>query len=66
MTKNNDILQLDVSLITESRPDEPNEGAFLVSDGLTEVWVPKSQCEFDPSDDTLQIPRWLAEKSGLI
>lgn len=38
---------------------------FLI--GEKKVWLPKSQIEFDKSTlNTINIPRWLAEKKGLI
>lgn len=49
------------------------EKAFLVATGNVDsngkdvgVWLPKSQCEYDLSDKTMQMPEWLAEKNGLI
>lgn len=34
------------------------------SDVLT--WIPKSQCEYDATDKTLQLPEWLAIRAGLV
>lgn len=39
--------------------------AFLVSDGVTECWLPKSQCEMN-DDGTFTMPEWLAKEKGLI
>ena len=45
--------------------------AFLVSDGDTQVWIPKSQIE-NPEDcilgktSTIEIPEWLALEKELI
>lgn len=40
--------------------------AFLLYDGTQEVWLPKSQCEWDASDSTMAMPEWLAKDKGLI
>lgn len=40
--------------------------AYLIFDGDTKVWLPKSQCEFDQDDKTMAIPIWLAKEKGLI
>ena len=40
--------------------------AYFVSDGVTEVWLPKSQCEWDRDDQTMAMPEWLAKDKGLI
>lgn len=42
------------------------ELAFLVFDGVKEVWLPKSQVEHDPQDGTFALPDWLARDKGLI
>lgn len=39
--------------------------AWLVSDGEREVWLPKSQAEFDGTA-TFTMPEWLALEKGLI
>lgn len=39
------------------------EKAWLVSDGRTEVWIPKSQAERFPGG--LTMPMWLALDKGL-
>lgn len=41
------------------------EKALLISDGVTEAWVPKSQVE-DNRDGTFTMPEWLAKERGLI
>lgn len=38
--------------------------AYLVDDGDKQVWVPKSQCEYD--DGVLTLPEWLARDKGFI
>ncbi len=47
---------------------EPYEtpAAYRFFDGSRTVWLPKSQCEWDDEDITMTMPRWLAEKKGLI
>lgn len=45
--------------------------AYLVSDGVHEVWVPKSQVAYDPdpkeiNSGTMTMPVWLAEKTELV
>jgi hypothetical protein len=40
--------------------------AFLVFDGTTEVWLPKSLVEHDTSDNTFAMPEWLAKDKRLI
>lgn len=47
------------------------EKAWLVNDGTKDVWLPKSQCEFTPSQRThesgvFDVPLWLAKDKGLI
>lgn len=39
--------------------------AFLLFDGDTEAWVPKSQVE-NNDDGTFSMPDWLADKIGFI
>jgi serine phosphatase RsbU (regulator of sigma subunit) len=39
--------------------------AWLLSDGITEEWVPKSQVK-DHEDGTFTMPYWLAEEKGFI
>lgn len=42
------------------------QAAYLFFDGSQEVWLPKSQCEWDSSDKTMTMPEWLAKDKGLI
>lgn len=42
------------------------EKAYLVSDGAQEVWLPKSQVEYDEDAKTMAMPEWLAKDKGLI
>lgn len=39
--------------------------AYLVYDGKQEVWLPKSQCEYD-GKHIFTMPEWLAKTKGLI
>lgn len=43
--------------------------AYLVTDGTTEVWVPKSQCELEKIQGTLWLltaPEWMLKAKGLL
>lgn len=46
--------------------------ALLVTDGVHEVWLPKSQVSVSPvrgagdSDVKVSMPSWLAQKTGII
>lgn len=40
--------------------------AYLIFDGTKEVWLPKSQVEYDADDKTFAMPEWLALDKGLI
>lgn len=40
--------------------------AYLFYDGVRECWLPKSQCQWDPDDKTMQMPEWLAYEKELI
>ena len=39
--------------------------AYLFHDGTKEVWLPKSQCEWDQDSKTMTMPEWLAQDKGL-
>lgn len=54
------ILTLDVDLLVD-RP-----AAMMVECNGKKEWVPKSQCEYDGGDQTLQIPEWLAIEKGFV
>jgi hypothetical protein len=41
------------------------EKAWLLTDGVTSEWVPKSQAE-DNRDGTFTMPEWLAKKKGFM
>jgi hypothetical protein len=40
--------------------------AYQFFDGKRTVWLPKSQCEWDPNDKTITMPLWLAEEKELV
>lgn len=40
--------------------------AYRFYDGTRSVWLPKSQCEWDPDDKTMAMPEWLAKDKELI
>ena len=47
------------------------EKAYLINDGgKNDVWVPKSQVKFEPSDakdeGEMEMPEWIAKDKGLI
>ena len=42
------------------------EKAYRFFDGLRYVWIPKSQCEWDPNDKKMTMPEWLAQEKELI
>lgn len=54
----NDLYEVAVDLVHET------SAAWLVSDGHVEVWVPKSQCEYE--DGILTAPEWLLAKKDLL
>jgi len=56
-----DVQEYDVEeLITET------DKAWLLSVDGEELWLPKSQCEFDEDEMVVDIPDWLAEEKGLL
>lgn len=40
--------------------------AYRFYDGIRTVWLPKSQCEWDPSGSTMAMPEWVARNKELI
>ena len=40
--------------------------AYLFHDGVQDIWLPKSQCEWDAATKTMAMPEWLAMDKGLI
>lgn len=62
-------IKLTIKKITH--PKYENMGAFLVTDGYKQVWLPKSQINWEEPADagdttTFIIPEWLAEDKELI
>lgn len=45
--------------------EKETEKAWLITDGVTEVWVPKSQVE-NNEDGTFTMPMWLAKEKGFV
>lgn len=48
MRKNHNLVDVDANLIVETKKQSIDEGAFLINDGKTEVWIPKACCEKNP------------------
>lgn len=42
------------------------EKAYYIDDGANQLWLPKSQCEWNQDDGTFTMPEWLAKDKGLI
>ena len=40
--------------------------AYLFTDGDATVWLPRSQCEWDPDAREMTMPEWLAMDRGLM
>lgn len=40
--------------------------AYRFDAGTRQVWLPKSQCEWDPDARTMAMPTWLAHEKELI
>lgn len=53
-----------IDIAVQLRHETPK--AYYVFDGAREVWLPKSQCEYNASDRTVTLPEWLAKEKGLI
>ena len=58
----------DVDIFAEIKRETPL--AILVSDGIQDVWLPKSQVEYDApnlyNQTEITLPEWLAKNKGLI
>jgi hypothetical protein len=50
----------------ELRGESESGLAYRFYDGVRTVWLPKSQCEWDPESKTMTLPIWLAEEKELI
>jgi hypothetical protein len=42
------------------------EAAFRFFDGDITVWLPKSQCTWEPDEKVMTMPEWLAKEKELI
>jgi hypothetical protein len=42
------------------------EKAWCVRHGRKMIWVPKSLAEYDPCDNVITLPEWLAQEKELI
>lgn len=68
MPKNHNIIEISGEIFHETG------SAYLFSDGIIQVgklraeriWLPKSQCEWDSRDNTMQMPEWLGLEKGFI
>lgn len=60
MSKNHDIIEIAGEIRGET------DKAYRLYDGKTTEWVPKSQCEWDEKDKTMQMPEWLATDKGFL
>jgi RNase P/RNase MRP subunit p29 len=40
--------------------------AYRFHDGERTVWLPKSQCQWDPDAATMEMPEWLATEKELV
>ena len=56
-----DLVELEVMELVVER----DESWLMVIEG-EEVWLPKSKCTFRDEDMVVEVPKWLAEKEGLI
>ena len=50
----------------ETKPGDPDAGAYLIYDGSKEVWLPKAAVEYDKDEGVFTMPRALAMAKGLI
>ena len=57
-----DLVDIAVELRHETK------AAYLIFDGGTECWLPKSQCEYykERTAEIVTMPYWLAREKGLI
>ncbi len=53
-----------VDIVGELRAETDNGYRFF--DGDVTVWLPKSQCTWDPDAKTMAMPEWLATERGLV
>ncbi len=57
-----------VEIFMEIVVDDDKYKSILVTDGINEVWLPRSQIEIEYRKDGVQItlPEWLAIKTGIV
>lgn len=60
MGKNHDIIEIAGELRGET------DKAYRLYDGKKTEWIPKSQCEWNEKDKTMQMPEWLATDKGFL
>lgn len=61
MSDESDLVDVEATIVHET------PAAYLVdAGGPQKIWLPKSQVEYDPTDGTFAMPRWLAEEKGLV
>lgn len=54
-----------IDIAGELRGDSPSGLAWRFYDGQKQVWLPKSQCEWDEESKTMTMPEWLAIEKEL-
>ncbi len=57
---NHDLVDISGELQAET------EKAYLLFDGTTKIWLPKSQVEWNDETKTMTMPEWMALEKGLI
>lgn len=55
-----------IDISGELSPPYETEKAYHFYDGTREVWLPKSQVEWDKIDKIMTMPEWLALEKELI
>lgn len=56
----------DVTFEGEVRHTTDDAILFYVEDHDEEVWFPASQCELSGDETSILVPRWLAQRKGLV
>jgi hypothetical protein len=60
-----DLIEISCTIVR----DEESDMAILIDDGDNEVWLPRSQIEYETDKEgftTVTLPEWLAMDKGLI
>jgi hypothetical protein len=55
-----------VEIFFEELEHETVDAWLIVTADGDKVWLPKSQCELDENDSSVEVPEWLAIKEGLV